>query len=79
MALFGLGAGLPLVALGLLSRQAMLRLRGRLLAAGRIGKQALGGAMMVLGAAILTGGDKLFEAWVLRAAPTWLVELTTSL
>ncbi len=79
MALFGLGAGLPLVALGLVSRQAMLRLRGRLLAAGRIGKQALGGAMLVIGAAILTGGDKLFEAWVLQAAPTWLVELTTSI
>lgn len=79
MALFGLGAGLPLVALGLVSRQAMMRLRGRLLAAGRIGKQALGGLMLVLGAAILTGGDKLFEAWVLQAAPTWLVELTTSI
>lgn len=79
MALFGLGAGLPLVALGLVSRQAMLRMRGRLLAAGRIGKQALGALMLVLGAAILTGGDKRFEAWVLQAAPTWLVELTTSL
>ncbi|MDP2811550.1 MAG: cytochrome c biogenesis CcdA family protein [Rhodocyclaceae bacterium] len=79
MALFGLGAGVPLVALGLVSRQAMMRLRGRLLAAGSIGKQALGGVMLVLGAAILTGGDKLFEAWVLQAAPTWLVELTTSI
>lgn len=79
MALFGLGAGLPLVALGLVSRQAMMRLRGRLLTAGKIGKQALGGLMLLLGVAILTGGDKLFEAWVLQSAPGWLVELTTSL
>lgn len=79
MALFGLGAGVPLVALGLVSRQAMMRLRGRLLAAGRIGKQALGGLMLILGAAILTGGDKLFETWVLQSAPMWLVELTTSI
>ncbi|MFA7416571.1 MAG: cytochrome c biogenesis CcdA family protein, partial [Rhizobium sp.] len=55
MALFGIGAGLPLVALGLLSRQAMMRVRGRLLAVGKIGKQALGGIMLLLGLAILTG------------------------
>lgn len=79
MALFGLGAGLPLVALGLLSRQAMMRVRGRLLAAGKFGKQALGGIMLVLGAAIFTGADKLFEVWVLQSAPGWLVELTTSI
>ncbi|MBI4757150.1 MAG: cytochrome c biogenesis protein CcdA [Betaproteobacteria bacterium] len=79
MALFGLGAGLPLMALGFASREAMLRLRGRLLAAGRFGKRMLGGVMLALGAAILGGADKLFEAWVLRAAPQWLIGLTTSI
>jgi len=79
MALFGMGAGLPLVALGLLSRQAMMRVRGRLLAAGKIGKQALGGIMLLLGLAILTNADKMFEAWALKLAPDWLVALTTSL
>lgn len=79
MAIFGLGAGLPLMALGMASREAMLRMRGRLLSAGKLGKQILGGVMLALGAAILTGGDKLFEAWVLNAAPDWLVQLTTSI
>lgn len=79
MALFGLGAGLPLMLLGVVSREAMLRVRGRLLSAGKLGKQVLGGVMLLLGAAILTGGDKLFEAWVLRFAPEWLVTLTTSI
>lgn len=79
MALFGLGAGLPLVALGLVSGQAMAHLRGRLLAVGKFGKQALGGAMLVLGAAVLTGADKWFEAWALQSAPAWLVTLTTSI
>lgn len=79
MALFGLGAGLPLMLLGFASREAMLRIRGRLMSAGKLGKQALGGVMLLLGAAILTGGDKLFEAWVLRSAPSWLVTLTTSI
>ncbi|OGT91833.1 MAG: cytochrome C biogenesis protein [Gammaproteobacteria bacterium RIFOXYD12_FULL_61_37] len=79
MALFGLGAGLPLLLLGLASREAMLRLRGGLAAAGLLGKRLLGGLLLILGAAILSGADKLFEAWVLRSAPPWLVSLTTSL
>lgn len=79
MALFGLGAGLPLVVLGLVSRQAMTRIRGRLLAAGKAGKQALGVLMLALGGLIITGLDKLFEAWILNTAPEWLVVLTTSI
>lgn len=79
MALFGLGAGLPLIVLGFASREAMLRLRGKLMIAGKLGKQALGSVMLILGVAILSGADKVFEAWVLRAAPDWLVQLTTSI
>lgn len=79
MALFGLGAGLPLMLLGMASREAALRLRGRLMAAGKLGKQVLGAAMLTLGALILSGTDKRFEAWMLQAAPEWLVRLTTSI
>jgi cytochrome c biogenesis protein CcdA len=79
MALFGIGAGIPLIALGLVSRGAMAKVRGKMLAAGKIGKQTLGGVMLLLGFLILSGVDKLFEAWVLQAAPEWLVRLTTSL
>jgi cytochrome c biogenesis protein CcdA len=79
MALFGLGAGLPLVILGSLSRAAMLRLRGRLLAAGQQGKKILGAVMLLLAVFILTGLDKQFESWVLDAAPAWLTQIGTSL
>ncbi len=79
MALFGLGAGLPLVILGSLSREAMLRLRGKLLAAGQQGKKVLGAVMLLLAVFILTGLDKWFEAWVLDAAPAWLTQIGTSL
>lgn len=79
MAVFGLGAGVPLVILGLLSREAMPRIRGRLIAAGRNGKRVLGVVMLLLGCAILTDIDKLVETWVLLAAPDWLVHLTTTL
>lgn len=79
MALFGLGAGLPLVILGSLSREAMLRMRGKLLAAGEQGKKALGAIMLLLGVLILTGLDKRFETWVLDSAPAWLTQIGTSL
>jgi len=79
MALFGLGAGLPLVILGSLSREAMLRMRGKLLAAGRQGKKVLGAVMLLLAVFILTGLDKRFETWVLDVAPAWLTQIGTSL
>lgn len=79
MALFGIGAGLPLVLIGLVSRQALGKVRGRLLSAGKLGKQVLGGVMLALGLMILSGADKLFETWVLQVAPEWLVNLTTSI
>ncbi len=77
MLIFGLGAGTPLVALGSVSRATMLRVRGRMLAAGKLGKSLLGGLLLVLGVAILTGLDKSFEAWVVRISPDWLTDLTT--
>lgn len=77
MLLFGIGAGTPLFVLGSLSRPMMNRLRGRLLVAGRHGKLALGGVMLLLGIATVTGGDKLFETWAVDHSPAWLTELTT--
>lgn len=74
---FGVGAALPLLALGLISREALLRWRGRLLAAGGRGKQAIGLAFAVVGLLILSGLDKQAEAWLLRESPAWLTALTT--
>lgn len=79
MALFGIGAGLPLVLLGSVSRQAMLRLRGKLMTAGKVGKQVLGAVMILLGVLIISGADKLAQTWLVEASPDWLVKLTTSL
>ena len=79
MALFGLGAGLPLVILGSLSREAMLRMRGKLLTAGQHGKKVLGVVMLLLAIFILTGLDKRFENWILDVAPPWLTQIGTSI
>jgi cytochrome c biogenesis protein CcdA len=78
MAVFGVGAGLPLVLLGLLSRATLMRVRTKLLSAGKLGKGLLGAAFIVIGVAIISGTDKRIEAALVEASPAWLTQLTTS-
>jgi cytochrome c biogenesis protein CcdA len=77
MLLFGLGAGTPLVVVGSLSREAMQRVRGRLLEAGQRGRWWLGLVLLLIGLAIVTGWDRGFETWAVEHSPDWLTELTT--
>lgn len=77
MALFGLGAGLPLILLGLLSRQAMMSIRSKLFAVGKVGKSILGAILLFLGLLIISGYDKEFEALIVASSPDWLILLTT--
>jgi len=77
MLAFGLGAALPLLLLGLLSRDTLMRWRGRLLDAGKGGKLVLGGLLVVVGVMILSGLDKRVEAALVEASPAWLTEITT--
>ena len=79
MLLFGLGASLPIVVLGMLSREGMQRARGKMATIGNTGKKILGGIMLVLGVLIISGLDKQIEIAVLNIAPDWLVRLTTSI
>jgi cytochrome c-type biogenesis protein len=78
MAVFGIGATLPLILLGLLSRATLMGVRSRLMSAGRLGKGLLGAAFIVIGVAIVSGADKRLEAALVAASPPWLTELTTS-
>lgn len=77
MLFFGLGAALPLAALGALSREALLGWRNRLMRAGKGLRAALGALLILVGVLILSGVDKQLEARLVEAAPEWLVELTT--
>jgi cytochrome c-type biogenesis protein len=77
MLLFGIGAAAPLVLLGSLSRATMMKIRGRLLSAGKIGKQLFGTVLLGLGILIATGADKSLEAWILNHTPDWLTTITT--
>jgi cytochrome c biogenesis protein CcdA len=77
MGIFGVGAALPVVALAYVSRGAMLKMRGKLMQAGKTGKALLGAIMVVLAVLILSGTDKLIEAWLVDLSPAWLTQLTT--
>jgi len=61
MVVFGIGAALPLVILGAVSRDVLIRWRQR----------------MVAGGLILSGFDKSFETYLVNASPAWLTALTT--
>jgi len=77
MTVFGIGAAAPLIALGMLSREALMRWRDRLLQAGKGGKYLLGGLLLVIGVLIVSGFDKKLEAVIVDASPAWLTQLTT--
>ncbi|GLS42597.1 cytochrome c biogenesis CcdA family protein [Methylobacterium brachythecii] len=77
MFLFGLGAALPLLLLGTLSREVLMRWRDRMMSAGKGLKAALGLILVVSGGAILSGYDKALETLLVNASPEWITNLTT--
>ena len=77
MLAFGLGASTPLLLVSAISRQALLRWRGRMAQAGQGGKLVLGGGAVAVSLLILTGLDRSVEAVLVNASPEWLTDLTT--
>lgn len=77
MLAFGVGAALPLMVLGFVSREAMSRWRGRLAEAGKSGKMVLGALLVAVGLLVATGADKRLETFLVNASPQWLTDLTT--
>ena len=77
MAAFGVGAALPLILIGSLSREATRRWRGRLASVGMAGKYALGASALAVSLLILTGADRSLESAAVSHSPDWLTDLTT--
>ena len=76
MAAYSLGAVTPVLLLAYGSRRLAAR-PDRLALVARLGKPAVGVALVLLGMLSVTGGDKVLETRVLDAMPAWLVDLTT--
>lgn len=77
MGTFSLAAVVPLTTVGLLSRGAFMRHRERMARASDIGRKVMGWSLAAIGALVLSGYDKVLEAWLLDRAPDWLLDITT--
>jgi cytochrome c biogenesis protein CcdA len=77
MLAFGLGAALPLAALGLISREAVLRWRTRLMSGGARAKAAFAGVLVAMGVLVISGLDRRVETVLVDRSPQWLTDLTT--
>jgi hypothetical protein len=67
----------PLALVGLLSRQALMRWRERMIVGGKNAKIALGLLLTLLGLLIVSGLDKRLESFLVENSPQWLTDLTT--
>jgi cytochrome c biogenesis protein CcdA len=77
MAIFGLGAATPVMALAYGSRQVVLSRRDRLRHVYAATKPIMGIAIATVGLFVLTGLDKIAETHLTNAMPDWLLNLTT--
>lgn len=77
MVVFAIGATLPLVLLGLVSRQVFAKWRDSLLSVGNTAKIVFGAVLVASGLLMLTGLDKVLMARLLELMPEWLTNLTT--
>jgi sulfite exporter TauE/SafE len=77
MLVFGIGAALPLLIVGLLSREALQRWRKQSLSVSHAIKAVLGVLLILIGALVLAGFDKHLETVFVYTSPQWLTDLTT--
>ena len=77
MLAFGLGAALPLAALGLFSREVLLRWRTKLILGGRHARILFAIVLVAIGVMVLAGLDKRIETLAVNMSPQWLTDFTT--
>lgn len=79
MVAFGIGAALPLLLLGSMSREALLRWRGRMVGSVGTLKIVLGALLILAGTMTLTGTDRTLQTALESVMPKSLLALTTKL
>lgn len=79
MLALGVGTAVPLLVLGLLSRELLLRWRGGMVKAASTLKMVLGLLMVTMGILTLTGFDRQIQATLIEWTPAWLTALTISI
>ncbi|MBV1700647.1 MAG: sulfite exporter TauE/SafE family protein [Hyphomicrobiales bacterium] len=79
MLAFGFGASLPMLLLGMVSRETIMGWRGGMLQSSRAVRTLAGGVVVAFGIAIVLGLDKPLEALLVDVSPAWLTRLTTGI
>lgn len=77
LGMFGLGAASVLVAVAYASRRGFGKVRGWVIAHMDTVKKAFGLFVLLVGVAILSGGDKWLETQLVRVLPHGWIDLTT--
>lgn len=75
MLAYGIGTAGVLLIAGVASGKLLSRWRPRMMSASGAGKKLLGGTLLLLGLLVLTGFDKVLEAWAVELVPSWLYTL----
>ena len=75
MLAFGLGTASALLLAGMASHKVLARWRPGLLANAQLGKKILGWVLLLLALLVLSGFDKVLEAWVVQALPEKIVAI----
>lgn len=68
---FGIGTAIPLVLLGYFSGKKLATIKS----SGKLGKTILGATLVFLALIILTGVDRVLEAWALEILPDWVTSI----
>lgn len=79
MAFFALGVATLITGLGYGAREALGARANSLRGVAERAKPVLGGALVLVGAAILLGLHHLAEAWLIQVLPYWLQDLSVAL
>ena len=77
MLAFGIGTAVPLLVLATLSREALVRWRGKMLAAASSFKMALGALLVVAGLLTLSGVDRTVQTALEDILPAWMIATAT--
>lgn len=75
--IFGLGVAVSILLFAYGSRKALGDRRKMLSGLAKWGKPLFGVALIVVGALVMSGFDKLIEASLIEIMPLWLIEFTT--
>lgn len=77
MVVFSISAVIPLIAIGLVSRQSFKNKREKIANFASKSKIIMGVCLIAISVIVLTGLDKAVETFLVEISPEWLTDLTT--